>query len=66
MSLVVETRLILLEDLPALLFVQGCPVSRWMFSEPDLLQIVLLFHLRSVIYFSTILGVTSFAEPVES
>ena len=43
-SLVVETRLILLEDLPALLLVQGCPVSWWMFSEPDLLQTVSLFH----------------------
>ena len=37
---VVQTRLILLEDLPAPFLVPGCPVSRWMFSEPDLLQIV--------------------------
>ena len=38
-----ETRLILLEDLHVPFLVQGCPVSRWMFSEPDILQIVLLF-----------------------
>ena len=50
MSLVVETHLILLEDLHVLLLVQDCPVSRWTFSEPDLLQIVLLFHLQSGIW----------------
>ena len=40
MSLVVEARLILLEDVHVLLLAQGCPRLRWMFSEPDLLQIV--------------------------
>ena len=40
------TRLILQEGLLELLLVLGCPLSRWMFSEPDLLQKVLLFLLR--------------------
>ena len=45
--LVVETRLILLEDLQDLLLFLDAPVSRWVFSEPDLCQIILLVHLRS-------------------
>ena len=36
LSIVVETRLILFEDLHVLRLVLGYPVSRWMFSKPDL------------------------------
>ena len=43
--MMVETRLILQGGLLELLLVLGCPLSRWMFSEPDLLQKFLLFHL---------------------
>ena len=42
----VETLLILPENLDDLLVELDVPVSRWMFSVPDLLQKVLLFHLR--------------------
>ena len=44
---VVKTRLILLEDVLVLLLGLGGPRLRWMSSEPGLLQIVWLFHLRS-------------------
>ena len=45
-SLMMETRLIILhEDLRVLRLVPGIPVSSWMFSEPDLSQIISLFHL---------------------
>ena len=43
---VVETLLILPENLDELLLELGDPVSKWMFSGPDLLQKFLLFHLR--------------------
>ena len=54
--LMVETRLILQEGLLELLLVLGCPFSRWMFSEPDLLQIVCFFNLRLGIQFFTNFG----------
>ena len=41
-----KTRLILQEGLLGLLLGLGDPGLRWMFSEPDLLQRVWLFHLR--------------------
>ena len=58
-----KIRLILLEDFLVLLLVLGDPGLRWMFSEPDLLQRVLPFHLRLGIWnFSPLIGVnTSFA-----
>ena len=40
LEVMVKTRLILLEDFLVLLLGQGCLGLRWMFSEPDLLQIV--------------------------
>ena len=46
-EVVVETRPILREDFLVLLLCLGCPGLRWMLSEPDLLQIIWLFHLRS-------------------
>ena len=46
MSLTVETRRIVHEDLRECRLVQDVPVLKWMFSEPDLSQIILLFHLR--------------------
>ena len=49
---VVKTRLTLLEDFLDLLLGLGGPGSKWMFSEPDLLQRVLPFHLRSGISIS--------------
>ena len=49
--LLVGTRLILQEGLLELLLVLGGPLSRWMFSEPDLLQIASLIHLRLGIQF---------------
>ena len=42
----VETLLILQENLFDLLLELGAPVSRWMFSVPDLLQRILFVHLR--------------------
>ena len=42
----VETLLILLENLFDLLLELGAPVSRWMFSVPDLIQQILVVHLR--------------------
>ena len=48
LEVVVKTRLILLEDLLVVLLGLGCPGLRWMFSELDLLQLIMpLFHLRS-------------------
>ena len=47
-----KIRLILLEDNLVLLLGLGDPGSRWMFSEPDLLQKVLPFHLRLGTHFS--------------
>ena len=41
-----KIRLILLEDFVVLLLGLGDPGLRWMFSEPDLLKRVVLFHLR--------------------
>ena len=41
-----RTRLVLLEDVFVRLLGLGDPGLRWMFSEPDLLQRVWLFHLR--------------------
>ena len=41
-----KIRLILLEDFLVLLLGLGDPGLRWMFSEPDLFQRVLPFHLR--------------------
>ena len=63
MSLVVETRQILLEDLPAPRVIQGCSGSKWMCSEPDLSQRVLTIPSAiGNINFSPFLGVnTSFA-----
>ena len=43
----VEIRLILLEELLAPRIVRVVPELVWMFSEPDLLQVVLLLTLRS-------------------
>ena len=43
---VVKTRLILREEFIVPLLGQGCPGLKWMFSEPDLLQRVVPFHLR--------------------
>ena len=42
----VETLLIIQENLFDLLLELGAPVSRWMFSVPDLLQQILFVHLR--------------------
>ena len=42
----VETFLILQENLFDILLELGGPVSRWMFSVPDLLQQILFVHLR--------------------
>ena len=42
----VETLLILQENPFDLLLELGGPVSRWMFSDPDLLQQILFVHLR--------------------
>ena len=42
----VETLLILLKNLFDLLLEFGAPVSRWMFSVPDLLQQILFVHMR--------------------
>ena len=42
----VETLMILQENLFDLLLELGDPVSRWMFSVPDLLQRFLFVHLR--------------------
>ena len=42
----VETVLILQENIFDLLLELGDPVSRWMFSVPDLLQKVFFVHLR--------------------
>ena len=42
----VETLLILLENIFVLLLELGGPVSKWMFSVPDLLQRILFVHLR--------------------
>ena len=39
-EVVVKTRLILLEDVLVLLLGLGCPGLKWMFSEPDLRQII--------------------------
>ena len=41
-----KTRPILPEDFLVLLLGLGGPGFRWMFSEPDLFQMVRLFHLR--------------------
>ena len=49
MSLVVrlkKTLLILLEYYFVLILCLGCPGLRWLFSETDLLQKFLLFHVR--------------------
>ena len=46
LEVVEETLLILLENLFDLLLDLGGPVSRWMFSVPDLLQQILFVHLR--------------------
>ena len=50
-----ETLLIILHNFFDLLLELGGPVSRWMFSVPDLLQQILFVHLRLEICFS-ILG----------
>ena len=50
LEVVVKTRLILQEDFLLLLGL-SCPGLRWMFSEPDLFQIIRLFHLRSGAFF---------------
>ena len=42
----VETDLIPLENLFGLLLELDGPVSKWMFSVPDLLQQILFVHLR--------------------
>ena len=42
----VETLLIILENPFDFLLELGDPVSRWMFSVPDLLQQILFVHLR--------------------
>ena len=42
----VETLLIIPENIFDLLLELGDPVSRWMFSVPDLLQRILFVHLR--------------------
>ena len=61
-KVLVETRLILVEDFLVLLLGLGYPRSRLMCSEPDLFQNVLPFHLRFGMFFSPCWGVnTSFA-----
>ena len=59
--LMVETRLIPFQDLHIRHVVQDNPVRRWMFSEPDISQLISLVHLQWRI-FSPFFGViTSFA-----
>ena len=52
----VETLLILQENLFDFLLELGDPVSRWMFSVPDLLQQILFVHLRLENEFSIFFG----------
>ena len=57
-----KTRLILLEDFLVLLLGLGDPGSRWMFSEPDLLQSFTVPSATGNLNFSPFIGVyTSFA-----
>ena len=51
-----KIRLILLEDCLILLLCLGDPGIRWMFSEPNLLQRVLPFHLRLGIFEDFVIG----------
>ena len=51
-----ETLLILQEYLFDLLLELGDPVSRWMFSVPNLLQRILFVHLRLENEFSILFG----------
>ena len=59
----VETLQILQENLFDLLLESGGPVSRWMFSVPDLLRQMLFVHLRleNIISFFFLDNTTSFA-----
>ena len=52
LEVVEETLLILQENPFDFLHEVGVPVSRWMFSVPDLLQQILFVHLRLEIKFS--------------
>ena len=59
----VETLLILQENLFDLLLELGDPVSKWIFSVPDLHQQILFVHLRLEIWIFLFWGwnITSFA-----
>ena len=61
----VETLLILQENLFDLLLELGDPVSRWIFSVPDLHQQILFVHLRLEIWFF-LLGVKYYFLCIES